>query len=412
MVSPRQQWLKKLRQGLVSHGSGSEVAGFIHLSDKVDETESLIETSPYANSLEEREKCLAAHKKLIHDQQLSDEEQFLYEAIVLPTERPAVLVKEGSFAPPPEPWGHLYEHPYRCKLETAIASVGRVELVGTNSPPYAGTAFVVGDGLLMTNQHVAKLFSTGKGTQIRFKGHLGSEIDFLREHGNRKKSLYHVSKVEMWHPYWDMALLRVEGLERKPLKLKALPVEECSQREIAVVGYPARDGTRNARDVQKRIFGNVFGVKRFRPGYATGQQHYRFRNLDTLGHDASTLGGDSGSAVIDVETGHVLGLHFAGKYRRTNHAVPAFELARDQYLRDAGVEFVSSTAESPNPWKDQWEEVMHETTPPESLTAVANSASPKTVSDGRAGPNSNQFVEINVPIRITIRVKTSEVRRL
>lgn len=40
-----------------------------------------------------------------------------------------------------------------------------------NSPsiPYAGTGFVVGEGLLMTNRHVAQLFSQGVGTQIRYR---------------------------------------------------------------------------------------------------------------------------------------------------------------------------------------------------------------------------------------------------
>jgi V8-like Glu-specific endopeptidase len=33
-------------------------------------------------------------------------------------------------------------------------------------------------------------------------------------------------------------------------------------------------------------------------------------------HDSSTLGGNSGSAVIDTETGEVLALHFGGEYLR------------------------------------------------------------------------------------------------
>ena len=40
-------------------------------------------------------------------------------------------------------------------------------------------------------------------------------------------------------------------------------------------------------------------------------------------HDASTLGGNSGSAVIDLETGEAVGLHFAGSYLQANYAVPA-----------------------------------------------------------------------------------------
>ena len=39
-------------------------------------------------------------------------------------------------------------------------------------------------------------------------------------------------------------------------------------------------------------------------------------------HDSSTLGGNSGSALIDVATGRVVGLHFAGRYLEANYAVP------------------------------------------------------------------------------------------
>ena len=46
-------------------------------------------------------------------------------------------------------------------------------------------------------------------------------------------------------------------------------------------------------------------------------------------HDASTLGGNSGSAIIDVDSGEVVALHFAGEYLKANYAVPMYELARD-----------------------------------------------------------------------------------
>ena len=40
-------------------------------------------------------------------------------------------------------------------------------------------------------------------------------------------------------------------------------------------------------------------------------------------HDATTLGGSSGSAVLDLATQKVVGLHFRGKFRQTNYAVKA-----------------------------------------------------------------------------------------
>jgi hypothetical protein len=78
------------------------------------------------------------------------------------------------------------------------------------------------------------------------------------------------------------------------------------------------------------------------------------RTVSTLAHDSSTLGGNSGSAVVDVSSGRVVGLHFAGEYRDANYAVPAYELARDGFVRDAGVSFGSGTAANPNPWADAW----------------------------------------------------------
>ena len=56
-------------------------------------------------------------------------------------------------------------------------------------------------------------------------------------------------------------------------------------------------------------------------------------------HDSSTLGGNSGSAVIDIETGTVVGLHFAGRYLEANYAVPTHELALDRRVVEAGVNF-------------------------------------------------------------------------
>src|SRR4029450_1036479 len=43
----------------------------------------------------------------------------------------------------------------------------------------------------------------------------------------------------------------------------------------------------------------------------------------TFTHDCTTLGGNSGSIVLDVETGAALGLHYAGQFHRANFAVTA-----------------------------------------------------------------------------------------
>jgi V8-like Glu-specific endopeptidase len=60
---------------------------------------------------------------------------------------------------------------------------------------------------------------------------------------------------------------------------------------------------------------------------------------DVLFHDASTLGGNSGSCVVDLDTGQVLGLHFGGQYMHYNVAVALWRLVDDPLLARAGVNF-------------------------------------------------------------------------
>lgn len=51
---------------------------------------------------------------------------------------------------------------------------------------------------------------------------------------------------------------------------------------------------------------------------------------------SSTLAGNSGSAIIDIETGEVVGLHFAGMTLKANYSVPTFELAQRPASRGCG----------------------------------------------------------------------------
>ena len=60
---------------------------------------------------------------------------------------------------------------------------------------------------------------------------------------------------------------------------------------------------------------------------------------DLMFHDASTLGGNSGSCVVDLETNQVIGLHFAGLYMQYNEALALWRLVDDPLLTRAGVNF-------------------------------------------------------------------------
>lgn len=66
----------------------------------------------------------------------------------------------------------------------------------------------------------------------------------------------------------------------------------------------------------KRIFDGVYNCKRLAEG------------RDVVHHDATTLGGNSGSAVIDLDSGKAVALHFGGAAGRSNVAVHAAAVAR------------------------------------------------------------------------------------
>jgi DNA/RNA endonuclease G (NUC1)/V8-like Glu-specific endopeptidase len=297
-----------------------------------------------------------ALEKLGLGQSLSQEEQYSLEAIVLPQERPVSFIENDTFAIPEHPWGHFHtDATIRGNLELAILSIGRVELPSSPNIPFGGTAFVVGPGLLMTNRHVAELFAQGLGRrELVFKSGQTAAWDFRRERNSpaNDATTLKVDGVAMIHPYWDMALLRVSGLRphQTPLRLSRVPPEELVGSEVAVIGYPAKDW-RNDTELQDQIFSRTYNVKRLHPGKLNGRRTVDSygKQVSALAHDSSTLGGNSGSAIVDARTGVVVGLHFAGRYLESNYAVPSQELSRDSRILDAGVTFVEGAAASPDP---------------------------------------------------------------
>lgn len=279
--------------------------------------------------------------------EFDDEEAGAMEAIVLPAERPVVDIIDDAFGDLPAPWSHLGAAAQRGIIQLAIPSVGRIELVGHPTLPYGGTGFIVGDGLLMTNRHVAALFATGLGVRaLRFVPGVAPGIDFKQEVVPAPSFVVNVDEVVMIHPHWDCALLRVHDLPtaREPLVLSASE-PDAHGRDIVVIGYPAKD-TRNDVDLQDRIFRQQFHCKRLQPGRLGPARIVRSfgHDVESVTHDSSTLGGNSGSLVLDTTTGRVLGLHFAGRYLDANFAVPAWALAADPRVVDAGVRFDAPAA--------------------------------------------------------------------
>ena len=344
--------------------------------------------------------------EVLRDDTIDGDQQHALEAIILPKERPAMLVVGDTFSSPPFPWEHLGSTDFKARIDKVIPLIGRIEVPKHPSVPYGGTGFVVGPNLLMTNRHVAEIFTSGLGQRtLMFRT---AAIDFKREILPTPPQLLTVTKVVMIHPYWDMALLEVSGLSvgRSALSVSTKAPAELNNREVVVIGYPARDW-RNNVDVQNEVFGGMFEVKRMQPGRLQAVRTIESfgHNVTAITHDASTLGGNSGSAVIDVLTGEVVALHFAGLYLDANFGVPMYELARDSRVVQAGLNFqgrVAPTTEWAAVWKlaDQGAEA-----PAPRPNAGSGGSGISAVGTGGASgpqPSSGNAVSVTIPLQITV----------
>ncbi|MFC7053081.1 DNA/RNA non-specific endonuclease [Hansschlegelia quercus] len=348
----------KLLNYLQKIGGVATIEKLVALGGEIGEEASTPNWSSRAAGVEA---ALEATSKLNRGAALSSNELFNLEAIILPELRPAIRIVGGSYSVSHSSWVHLNKAAPKGVITAALQSVGRIELPGHPTLPYGGTGFVVGDELLMTNRHVAEIFTSGLGlSALKFRPGHHAGIDFKKESEDDPDELLRVADVVLIHPYWDMALLRVSGLRRAsaPLKLSVAHPDDLRRKEVAVIGYPAFD-PRNSASVQDRVFGGVYNVKRLQPGTVQDSQTVTSfdHNVLAMTHDSSTLGGNSGSAVIDIANGHVVGLHFGGRYLEANYSVPSHALNLDSRVIDAGVWFAHTPSPGANAGDRAWEEL-------------------------------------------------------
>ena len=134
----------------------------------------------------------------------------------------------------------------------------------------------------------------------------------------------------LWpHALWDVLLCEVD----RPLAVSPLPLEcdeawrnALGQEEgapMAILGYPVEQGfvPPGLRDHGgfAAVFDGSLGVRRICPGLCFGGADVPGLPADPLAaemsllrHDASTLGGNSGSPIFCLRTGSVVGLHTSG----------------------------------------------------------------------------------------------------
>jgi hypothetical protein len=282
---------------------------------------------------------------------LPPDEVYALEAVVRADgTRPSLLVRNGV-VDPRQPLAAGWTEQLTAageELNRAIAATGRIEPAHPSGTDFFGTCWVVDhrNGLVLTNRHVLQVMverlpHTVARTTTGFRVFDGAFVDFAAESGSADIRRYRVveatpSQVNGTNfARLDAAVLRIEPLPDGPsdvpdaLTVSADPDGPLGRlASYCIVGYPAQpvyeSGTIEGVDwawVTRTLFGNVYGVKRLAPGMTHRPLGSlpRDRRRWVFGHDATTLGGNSGSPAL-AWTDSAFGLHFAGRSIDTNYA--------------------------------------------------------------------------------------------
>ena len=277
------------------------------------------------------------------------------EAVILTDGTRPSLTVTGGFVDLANPEIGDWDQPFGqfgAAMKGVVAAVGRVNI--PTSVGFAGTCFAVGADLVVTNRHVleeiARQDGNGSWTLIHPDA---TTIDFVAEANAESSTATKVLSVAFAGPdpinrqinfaHLDLAVLRVDPGGGLPaaVKLESDPDAVEESRELYLVGFPARPNTHHGEgapragyessEVMASVFKWKFGVKKLAPGRvdkAPGELAGDAKQW-VFTHDASTLGGNSGSAVVDlsIDGSRIIGLHFGGVARKENwsHAVARIE---------------------------------------------------------------------------------------
>lgn len=220
-------------------------------------------------------------------------------------------------------------------LQDALACVGRINC--PNSPVgFWGTGYLIGERLVLTKRHVLQKLAVQDPASGDWTTIPEASIDFGHEFGARasldrravegvifagSQAIATSGKID--HRKLDLALLRIAppaATRASPvLKFDGAPDWGNSGRKIFIVGYPADPGFSEATppSLLEAHFKSTLGCKRIAPGVvsttvgdlADSPRHW------SVGHDATTLGGNSGSAVLIIgKASASVGLHYGGRW--------------------------------------------------------------------------------------------------
>jgi hypothetical protein len=274
--------------------------------------------------------------------EISPDETFALETVLLLYGRPALLVSEGRLASVPAFWNLLEDQ--REEIELMQRGVGRIEMLGHPEYDWAGTGFLVSENVLLTTRRIAETFVENKNGNWQFRPGISTWMDYRSEYQGVSNAGFRVRNVIGVHDVYDVALLEVEppqinGSAPAPLPIAAEPPRNLEGRPVYLIGYPIREARRNEPETIARIFRDVYNVKRVQPGVLRGS--FRFAEIQLLRHDCAPLGQTTGSPLVDLETQQVVGVQLTSRYLDTATAIPLYGFRNDPLFQRAGVLFTN-----------------------------------------------------------------------
>jgi len=217
----------------------------------------------------------------------------------------------------------------RNQIEQVAQSVGRVNMSGRQM----GTGFMVSDDLFMTNRHVLQGIASFDGGVWSMKSDVSICFDETGQGATTcvvtdavVTSSRDIDAAALDFSKTDYALIQMKGQGLPaPLILEDSVSDVISARPIYTIGFPGKPMPGAERfSLLKDIFDFDFGVKRYAPGEIEGDisAFTEHGATSVFGHDCTTLGGCSGSPIIDLGDTNVrvVGIHFSGLKRVSNYA--------------------------------------------------------------------------------------------
>ena len=246
--------------------------------------------------------------------------------------RPSFIIRDGQVdltSSPAGNWGNQINADL-ANIGQMLRCVGRIDDTSAQQK-FDGTGFLLGPNLLLTNRHVLDVFAQKKHDGIR-KLRKGVTVNFGHEFQTTTPPRIRTLKSVLFcgpdlspklnHADTDVALIELEPLpatEAAPsfMDLDLTPDWAVEGTFMYTIGYPGNPGLPLEKSgvtftLLEELFKSTYGIKRLAPGQLMPPD--AGLTARTLTHDATTLGGNSGSLI--VQAGRLTmagGLHYAGK---------------------------------------------------------------------------------------------------